>query len=84
MRHRTQERVRAGLGYGLGGMFVFLLVLPLIWVVSTSVRPISEMTQTPPLVWPQSLTFDAYFDIWDEAPFVRYFRTAPGFRWRPP
>ncbi len=78
MRQGTQERIRSSLGYGLGGLFVFLLVLPLIWVVSTSIRPISEMTQTPPMVWPQSLTFDAYFDIWDEAPFVRYFVNSAG------
>ena len=57
---------------------MFLLVLPLIWVISTSIRPISEMTRTPPLVWPQSLIFDAYFDIWDEAPFFRYFLNSAG------
>ncbi len=51
---------------------VFCLVLPLIWVVSTSVRPITEMTQTPPMIFPQSITFDAYVEIWDEAPFFRY------------
>ena len=47
--------------------------MPLIWVVSTSVRPLSEMTQTPPLVFPRSVTFSAYVDMWDTGPFVKYF-----------
>ena len=47
--------------------------MPLIWVVTTSVRPLSEMTQTPPLVFPRSLTFHAYVDMWDTGPFVKYF-----------
>ncbi|MEE2659884.1 MAG: carbohydrate ABC transporter permease [Candidatus Latescibacterota bacterium] len=72
MRLRAYDQLRAGIGYGLGGLFVFCLVLPLIWVVSTSVRPITEMTQTPPMIFPQSITFDAYVEIWDEAPFFRY------------
>ncbi|NKB69166.1 MAG: ABC transporter permease subunit [Candidatus Latescibacteria bacterium] len=73
MRLRTQAQIRSWLGYGLGGLFVFLLVLPLIWVVSTSLRPLAEVTSTPPVVWPSSLTFKAYIEFWDAAPFVRYF-----------
>ena len=45
MKLRTQKKIRAAIGYGVGGAFCFLLVLPLIWVASTSVRPISEMLQ---------------------------------------
>lgn len=73
MRLRTQQRIRASIGYGVGGTFCFLLVLPLIWVLSTSVRPISEMTQVPPVVLPQSITLEAYVLIWQAAPFVKYF-----------
>ena len=70
---KTQEKVRAWLAYGLGSVFVLALVMPLIWVVTTSVRPLSEMTQTPPLVFPRSITFSAYVDLWDTGPFVKYF-----------
>ena len=73
MRLHTQKQIRAAIGYGVGGTFCFLLVLPLIWVASTSVRPISEMTQVPPMVLPQSFTFAAYVQIWEAAPFVKYF-----------
>ncbi len=36
-------------------------------------RPLSEMTRTPPLVFPRSLTFYAYVEMWDTGPFVKYF-----------
>ena len=73
MKLKTQERVRAGVAYGLGGLCVLGLVLPLIWVITTSVRPISEMTSTPPIVFPRSLTFQAYVEMWEAGPFVKYF-----------
>ena len=72
MKTKTQARLRAWLGYGLGGLSSFLLVLPLIWVVSTSLRPLSEVTSTPPMVFPRSITFKAYVELWDAAPFGAY------------
>ena len=72
MRLKSQKRLRLALGYGLGGVSVIALVLPLLWVVSTSVRPISEVTSVPPMVLPQEITFRAYVDLWAEAPFGEY------------
>jgi len=72
VRLKTQKRLRLALGYGLGGIAVAALVLPLLWVVSTSVRPISEVTSVPPIVVPQEITFRAYVDLWAEAPFGDY------------
>ncbi|MBM3277301.1 MAG: carbohydrate ABC transporter permease [Candidatus Handelsmanbacteria bacterium] len=72
MKTRTQAMIRAWLGYGLGGLSAILLVLPLIWVVSTSLRPLSEVTSTPPIVFPRSITFNAYVDLWAAAPFDAY------------
>ena len=73
MRVKTQARIRAWLAYGLGSTFVLALVMPLIWVVTTSVRPLSEMTRTPPLIFTRSITFNAYIEMWDTGPFVKYF-----------
>ena len=73
MRIKTQQRIRSWLAYGLGSIFVLALVMPLIWVVTTSVRPLSEMTRMPPLVFPRSITFDAYIDLWETGPFLKYF-----------
>ena len=73
MRTKTQARLRAGLGYGLGSIFVIALILPLVWVVSTSIRPLAEVTSSPPVLIPGSLTFSAYIDLWDAGPFLKYF-----------
>ena len=48
------------------------MVIP-IWVVTTSVRPLAEMTQVPPIIFPRSITFDAYFEMWETGPFFKYF-----------
>jgi len=73
MRTRTQARVRASLGYGLGTIFVLALVLPLVWVVTTSIRPLAEVTSSPPVLWPQTITLKAYVELWDAGPFLKYF-----------
>lgn len=72
MRLSTSKRLRSVLGYGLGGVCVAGLVLPLLWVLSASVRPLSEVASSPPVVFPREISFDAYFDLWDEAPFEDY------------
>ena len=73
MRTRTQALVRASLGYGLGTVCVLALILPLVWVVTTSIRPLAEVTSSPPVLWPQTITFNAYFELWDAGPFLKYF-----------
>ena len=73
MQIRTQARIRASIGYGLGTVCVLALILPLIWVVTTSIRPLAEVTGSPPVLWPKTITFNAYVDLWDAGPFLKYF-----------
>ena len=70
MKIKDYQRLIRFISYGLGTVFIIVLTMPLIWVVTTSLRPIAEVTSTPPIIWPQNITFDAYFDLWHEAPFV--------------
>ena len=70
---RTQDRVKKVIAYGIGGLFIFSLLLPLIWVLTTSVRPLSEVLSTPPKIIPEVLTFQAYVELWDAGPFAKYF-----------
>lgn len=72
MKIKDYQRLIRFISYGLGTVFIIVLTMPLIWVVTTSLRPIAEVTSTPPIIWPQNITFDAYFDLWHEAPFVKY------------
>lgn len=49
------------------------MLLPLIWMLFTSVKPESEIVQFPPKLFPQSFTFQHYADVWDRIPFARLY-----------
>ena len=72
MKSNTRDKLRAWIAYGLGGLCTFFLVAPLIWVLTTSVRPLVEVASSPPLIFPRSITFKAYVDLWEAAPFLDY------------
>ena len=73
MRGSARQNIRLSLAYASAVAVIVALLLPLVWVVTTSLRPISEVTRTPPTLMPRSLTFDAYVSLWREAPFGEYF-----------
>ena len=50
-----------------------LMLLPLVWMISTSFKPQSEVITWPPRLIPAAPTFDNYLGIFDAAPFGRYF-----------
>jgi multiple sugar transport system permease protein len=73
VRNSARRKVRLSLAYVSAIAVIVALLLPLLWVVTTSLRPISEVTSTPPTLMPKSPTFDAYVSLWREAPFGKYF-----------
>jgi multiple sugar transport system permease protein len=50
-----------------------LMLLPLVWMVSTSLKPASEVITWPPQLIPKSPTLENYRGIFDAAPFGRFF-----------
>jgi ABC-type glycerol-3-phosphate transport system permease component len=72
MKGDTRRRLRTWLVYALGGTLIACLMLPLIWVVTTSVRPLSEVASNPPILIPRSITFTAYHDFWYAAGSSRF------------
>ena len=73
MKVSARQKVRSTLCYALTVAVVATLLLPLLWIVTMSLRPISEVTSAPPTLLPRSPTFDAYLSLWHEAPFGKYF-----------
>ncbi|NLC59385.1 MAG: carbohydrate ABC transporter permease [Armatimonadetes bacterium] len=71
----------ARVGSPLGGILThaFLLVaglavaFPFYWMLVTSLKTPAETTQLPPTLFPQTLTWDNYAEVWRAAPFARYF-----------
>lgn len=48
-------------------------VFPTWWMVTSSFKPMSEVMQLPPTLWPHSPTFEAYGDVFDLQPFAQQY-----------
>ncbi|RVT81507.1 carbohydrate ABC transporter permease [Rhodobacteraceae bacterium CCMM004] len=55
---------------------VLLIAFPLIWMVLTSLKPQTELFRIPPTWLPQSVTFEHYWRLLTETPFLIYFRNS--------
>ncbi|KUF10868.1 carbohydrate ABC transporter permease [Pseudoponticoccus marisrubri] len=55
---------------------VFLIAFPLVWMIVTSLKPQSELFRIPPTWIPESVTFEHYWRLLSETPFLRYFRNS--------
>jgi sn-glycerol 3-phosphate transport system permease protein len=47
-------------------------VFPYLWMVTTSLKTLPEVTQFPPSLWPASPQWDNYARAWASGPFLRY------------
>lgn len=78
---RTPDQPASGARRVLGHAALYLLLvavaivvlLPLIWMVLTSLKPESDVTTFPPSLWPREWTLAAYVDVWRRVPFGRFF-----------
>jgi len=55
---------------------VFVVAFPLLWMILTSVKQQSELFQIPPTFLPEMITFEHYFTLINETPFLTYFRNS--------
>ena len=63
----------AAFWYILLGATAVVVMLPYIWMVSTSLKGSEEVFAYPPNWVPQAWRFQNYVDAWNAAPFGRYF-----------
>ena len=54
-------------------LFVIGALFPFYWMVTTSLKTLTESLQSPPTWFPQHLRFKNYADAFHSAPFARYF-----------
>jgi multiple sugar transport system permease protein len=54
-------------------LVAFVILLPLIWTLLTSLKLETDIVRYPPALWPRSFTFEHYRDIWHRIPFARLF-----------
>ena len=55
---------------------VLAVAFPLFWMVVTSVKPSFELFRRPPTILPETLTFEHYWKLLTETPFLLYFRNS--------
>lgn len=49
-----------------------LILLPLWWMISTSLKSPAEIAQYPPTFFPKEFNFNNYIEAWQTAPFTRW------------
>jgi multiple sugar transport system permease protein len=55
---------------GIGS--IIMMILPFVWMISTSLKPLDEVFVYPPQWIPKVLCWQNYIDAWNAAPFGRY------------
>jgi multiple sugar transport system permease protein len=55
---------------------VLITTFPLLWMILTSVKPQFELFRVPPTFWPQQITFEHYWRLIHETPFLKYMRNS--------
>lgn len=59
-----------GLALGIGAL---VTSIPFMWMVTTSLKPLSESRAYPPSIIPTSVTLDSYVQLFTDLDFGRYF-----------
>ena len=72
MRHRIGQSIKLILLI-LGA---FLMVIPFIWMLATSLKTLPEATAIPPIMFPESPQFGNYLEALKVAPFGLYLRNS--------
>ena len=70
---RAQSAISRLLWYVALGVTGLAVMMPYLWMVSTSLKGQNEVFAYPPTWIPQSWEFQNYLDAWTAAPFARYF-----------
>jgi len=60
--------------YLLLGVGSIIILMPLQWMISTSLKPLSQVFRFPPEFWPQKIIWTNYADALTQLPFDLYFR----------
>ncbi|MBR0680417.1 carbohydrate ABC transporter permease [Roseomonas eburnea] len=53
----------AAILYAVLGAITFVVCFPLLWAISTSLKPKDEIFRWPPTLWPENITFESYHEL---------------------
>ena len=72
MSRHTRRRIKSIVVHVLGVLATFIMLAPLTWVVTTSLRLIEDIVVFPPRIIPKRVTIQPYVDMWDAAPLFKF------------
>jgi len=72
LSHRQRRASGVGVIYAILLAGTFILMIPLFWMVSTSLKPLDEV-YVYPIIWiPSEIVWQNYIDVFQKVPFARY------------
>lgn len=73
MRNPALRIVRDWTRVGLVWLGIFIVAIPMLWALLTSLKPKDDTLTFPVTIWPSSFTLDSYSTLLFETTFVRLF-----------
>lgn len=70
---RTRQRASALATYALLAFGALAVLVPLFWMVSTSLKQEADLFILPPQIWPVPANWRNYVDVWTIQPLTLYF-----------
>lgn len=71
-RHKVRSRVGRGISQVLILVAAVITLIPFIWMVSTALKPSSEVFSNPPSLIGSSIEWGNFADAWNYLPFGRF------------
>ncbi|MEM2174466.1 MAG: carbohydrate ABC transporter permease [Candidatus Micrarchaeia archaeon] len=54
-------------------IFLVFALIPILWMILTSIRPYLEIFSTPPTLFVKNITFENYYKVFSDKRFIGYF-----------
>lgn len=58
--------------YIIAGILVLVFLIPVVYIISSSFKPLNELFSSEPTFFPRTFTFDNYIKATDRGDFIRY------------
>jgi len=72
----VKNKINKPLTYGVLSIAALLVLIPVLWMILTSFKDISEIVSGKFSILPQHFTLAAYKNIWKDYPFLTYLRNS--------
>lgn len=69
---KSTQMIRHGLVYLILSMGAVIMIFPLLWTLSTSLKPLDQVTLTQVNLIPQPVMWSNYTEIFNRVPIMRY------------